>query len=503
MTQKDKIIDTICSRTTSFIINTPKNERKKYGQFFTSKETAQYMASLFDIEENKNEFKILDAGAGSGILSAAILDRLCPIEHITKLYLTCYENDENILPLLKSNLEFIKSQMPERLEYEIIEDNYILSQNFEHNEANNSKSRYDIIIGNPPYLKIAKEAPEALAMPSVCYGAPNLYFLFMAMGIYNLRSECEMVYIIPRSWTSGAYFKKFRNYLFANCILLQIHLFESRNKVFDKESVLQETIIVKIKKTKNIVEKVIITSSTSNEFSSITRLEVPYNIVVKPSNGYVYLATNKDEIKSLSIINSLPETLPSLGLKMKTGIIVDFRTKEVLRDKEEEFTYPLFYSQHIQDGRVIFPIGKNNEYIKTKRESYLQENRNYLFVKRFTSKEESRRLQCGIYISNKYSKYQYISTQNKINFIESTQSLLSEESVYGLFVLFNSSIYDMYYRILNGSTQVNSTEVNVIPIPTMNIIESMGKELILSNNLSESNCNDILNKYINGQNRNN
>ena len=68
--------------------------------------------------------------------------------------------------------------------------------------------------------------------------------------------------------------------------------------------------------------------------------------------------------------------------------------------------------------------------------------------------------------------------------------------------LFNSSIYDMYYRILNGSTQVNSTEVNVIPIPTMNVIETMGKELKLSNDLSESNCNNILNKYINGQTEN-
>ena len=97
-------------------------------------------------------------------------------------------------------------------------------------------------------------------------------------------------------------------------------------------------------------------------------------------------------------------------------------------------------------------------------------------MKRFTSKEENRRLQCGIYLSNEYSEYEYISTQNKINFIEGVQ-LLSEEAIYGLFVLFNSSIYDMYYRILNGSTQVNSTEVNVIPIPTMNVIETMGKEL--------------------------
>ena len=51
--------------------------------------------------------------------------------------------------------------------------------------------------------------------------------------------KCE----IPRSWTSGAYFKRFRKYFLTEGKLEHIHLFVSRNKVFDKESVLQETII--------------------------------------------------------------------------------------------------------------------------------------------------------------------------------------------------------------------------------------------------------------------
>lgn len=54
----------------------PKAMRKKYGQFFTSKETAMFMAELFDISQNKSELKILDPGAGSGILSVALIERL-------------------------------------------------------------------------------------------------------------------------------------------------------------------------------------------------------------------------------------------------------------------------------------------------------------------------------------------------------------------------------------------------------------------------------------------
>ena len=80
--------------------------------------------------------------------------------------------------------------------------------------ASPDADKFDMVIGNPPYMKIAKDAPEATAMPDVCYGAPNLYFLFTAMSMFNLKEDGEMVYIIPRSWTSGAYFKQFRKRFF-------------------------------------------------------------------------------------------------------------------------------------------------------------------------------------------------------------------------------------------------------------------------------------------------
>ena len=41
------MIDYIVDQTTKYIEQMPKSQRKKYGQFFTSKETAIFMASLF------------------------------------------------------------------------------------------------------------------------------------------------------------------------------------------------------------------------------------------------------------------------------------------------------------------------------------------------------------------------------------------------------------------------------------------------------------------------
>lgn len=475
----------IYNRTESFIAKMPKKQRKEYGQFFTAPSTADFMASLMNIDLSKPKLSILDAGAGSGVLSAAIMSYLRNQKYTGELELVCYETDVNVLPLLEGNLELIKEVC--HINYSIKTDNYILSQAFGSAE---STALYDLIIGNPPYKKMNKNAEECIAISDVCYGAPNLYFLFWAMSIHNLKPECEMVYIIPRSWTSGAYFAKFREYLFSQCVITHIHLFSSRNKVFDGEDVLQETIIVKVKKTSEIPTIVSITSSSTSDFSDVSEFNAPYNVVVS-NNQYVFLVTDRREVAILNRLSHLNDTLSSIKLPMKTGIIVDFRTRDVLRDEPSGATFPLFYSQHIKNGRVEWPIGKEAEYICTDRDGFLQENTNYLLVKRFTAKEEKRRLQCGVYLQSYHPEYAYISTQNKVNFIKCE----TPELAYGLYVLMNSTIYDVYYRILNGSTQVNSTEINNMPVPNAATIKAMGRQL-MGQDLTESNCNTIIEQWI-------
>ena len=492
------MIDHVFQMTNEYIAHMPKSMRKKYGQFFTSKETAAFMADLFEITK-KTEISVLDPGSGSGILSVALIERLQTNEIINTINLVCYENDPNILELLRENLEWVKQQSCKEVNYTIVTENYILSQMAEYNGmlfANPDPVKYDVVIGNPPYMKISKDAPEVSVMQDVCYGAPNLYFLFAAMSLFNLKDQGEMVYIIPRSWTSGAYFKQFRQKFLTEGALEHIHLFVSRDKVFEKESVLQETIIIKVKKTKKKPENITITTTQSNaDFSEKTTFLAPYSTVISGDDLYVYLVTSPEEVDTLAKVNQWKNTLPSIGLRMKTGLTVDFRNREALRDADEEKAVPLFFSQHIQNGKVVFPAGREHEYIVTDQKGLLQNNTNYLFVKRFTAKEEHRRLQCGVYIAKKYPRYQMISTQNKINFICGMREL-SDCIVYGLYVLFNSTLYDSYYRILNGSTQVNSTEINAMPVPPINIIETMGKALIQTRDMSEASCDKILRSYV-------
>jgi adenine-specific DNA-methyltransferase len=73
---------------------------------------------------------------------------------------------------------------------------------------------------------------------------------------------------------------------------------------------------------------------------------------------------------------------------------------------------------------------------------------------------------------------------------------MSEELVYGLYAVLNSTLYDVYYRVLNGSTQVNATEMNTIPVPERVKIEIMGRRVIDEGDYSTDSCDRIMEEVI-------
>ena len=492
------IVHNVIAKTKAFLESMPKAVRKKKGQFFTSRETAVYMAEMFDLSILPKHVRILDPGTGSGILSAAIVERLNDAGLVSSIHLTCFETDPEIQPLLRQNLALMQELSAIPLEYELVTDNYILSQ--QHDFAKDlyavpNPPKFDLIISNPPYLRVLSDDPVAKAMPSVVHGAPNLYFLFAAMSLFNLKDGAEMVYIIPRSWASGLYFLHFRKYLLTSGKLMRIHLFTSRDKVFKEENVLQETMIIKIKRTEVKPDSVLVTSSQSNnDFNNVCSLVLPYSSIVDEQHLYVYLPTNNAENEVIHKIHSYQHTLPDEGLRMRTGIVVDFRQQEELRQNPGEHTVPLFYSQHIRDGRVHHkPSGKNYDWIVDKKPGLIQKNKNYVFCKRFTSKEEQRRLQCGIYLAEDFPEYEYIGTQNKINYVDLVDgSDMDLPTAYGVYALLNSTLFDTYYRVLNGSTQVNSTEINSIPVPPVAKIRQIGERIIASGDLTTHACDNVV-----------
>lgn len=84
--------------TRAYVNSRPKSERKAYGQFFTMGTGAMFMSKLFNVNLEKECLNILDAGAGTGILTSAMVDQLLALGFKGKICVTCYENDSNVLP---------------------------------------------------------------------------------------------------------------------------------------------------------------------------------------------------------------------------------------------------------------------------------------------------------------------------------------------------------------------------------------------------------------------
>jgi len=501
---EDDVLKETCISTIEYIGSKNKTERKKIGQFFTSEPAAEFMGGMINI---RNEtVKIADPGAGTGILASAVLEHLLKSKRIKTIVLDLFENDENILPILEQNTDSWKRIAENRgitLVTALIKENFI-----KHNQLNwhNGfyQGEYDFIISNPPYKKISKTDIEAKIMDDVVYGQPNLYFMFMAMSCKLLKENGEMVFIVPRSWTSGLYFKAFRDYLLTNMRIERIHQFISRKRVFDNEDVLQETIIVKARKTQAEQNEIIISSSESiDDFTKPSMLNVPYRLCIKEdSNRFVYLPVSEEEIEILSSMESLDDTLVSLGFRMKTGPTVDFRALDAIHDDPGESSLPLLWAQNISEGKIQFPVnGLAGQYITSKRKSLLIETDNYLIVKRFSAKEEKRRLQPAIMLSDFIPDYDMFSAENHLNYITNSHGGLNKDEVYGLFVIFNSTLWDRYYRILNGSTQVNASECNSFPMPDLRTVRRLGERLRNEGYHTTEICDAIIREEISDHRR--
>ena len=139
-----KLLEDIIRNTERFVASIPKEDRKRYGQFFTAEKTAVYMSCMFDFDIDKPELKILDAGAGTGLLSAAVIERLVKLGYKGHLHLVCYETDTNVLPVLIKNLEQMKKEAD--FSFLVISDNYInIEKELFYNNYSKSSISYLIV----------------------------------------------------------------------------------------------------------------------------------------------------------------------------------------------------------------------------------------------------------------------------------------------------------------------------------------------------------------------
>ena len=451
----------IYDETTKYMENEKKDVRKKKGQFFTPKSIAAYMGEWVI---TKDHLDILDAGAGSGILTAGIIEHFFAIGVCKSICVTFVENDATIIPLLKSNADYIQNICESHaisFQYTVWADSFFTMD---------SSKKFDIIISNPPYKKIAKNSEEANLMKDYVYGQPNLYGLFMAKGLELVKENGQYIYITPRSWVSGLYYTKVRKAILKTDIE-KIHIFSDRDTVFSGEQVLQETMIIFGKKKKEQIEKIEINVSSDSSMQLEKTLSVPADLIKSVGEeSYLLIPTNEDDVRIIRDMRSITDTFDSLGYQFKTGPVVEFRAKEMISEEPKDGYIPMFRPSNVNGGRLKFPVYSGKaQYISRKATKLLVRSANSVFVKRLTAKEEKRRLQSCCYISK--NNKEYISIENHINYlVKKDGSLLSKKEAENIHKILSSDEYDVYFRLINGSTQVNARELNFFPLRKEEIV---------------------------------
>ncbi|MFR5266242.1 Eco57I restriction-modification methylase domain-containing protein [Clostridium sp.] len=469
-----------------------KDNKVKYAQYYTKKSIALYMASMFK-KINKKSIRILDPGCGLGILTVAFLYRLIKTEDrkVSKVIITMYEIDENIIPRLKANMKNVSNICKKcglDIEYYIINDNIV--KDFCINEELSNIYKFDYVIMNPPYMKLDDNSDDDIMLENRGINVTNYYAAFVSIAIRLLKEKGELVAITPRSFCNGAYFLDFRKDLLKKMSFDKIHLFESRKDLFKEDEVLQENIIFHCikKKTKNN-DKISIFYSHSDLENGISVEQKRFEDVVFQNdfNYLIRIIRGIDEEKISKKINSLECRLEDLGIEVSTGPVVDFREPREIQSKERIYDgIPFIFSEHISIRGINWPKLKVKKYnyisLNENNKSKMRKNGNYVLVKRMTSKEELRRIVSAICEGNNYN-YEYFAFDNKVNYFHISKKGLPIEIAKGLSIYLNSTIVDRYFRTFSGSTQVNVTDLRSLNYPNLKQLTELGKryDIIIGN----------------------
>lgn len=432
---------------------------------------------------------LLDAGAGAGVLTAAFIEDIGRWKNKpTSVSVTAYEIDPLLTEYLTETLALCRVECEKagiKFHGEIVCEDFIESVVSQLNATlfTPTASKFNCTILNPPYRKINSDSRTRQLLRTVDIETSNLYTAFVALASRLLDSDGELVAITPRSFCNGPYFRPFRKTFTKMMGITRIHVFESRQTAFQDDDVLQENIILHaVKELTTDQRRVEISSSTGPTDELMSVREIDYSQLIKPGDpdAFIHIVPDELEHEIAERMKRLNASLPDLGISVSTGRVVDFRAESFLRFEAGRNTVPLIYPGHFGDGYVNWPKknGKKPNAILNLPESedLLVPSGVYVLIKRFSSKEERKRIVAAIYDGPRFTS-DSVGFENHLNYFHQNGKGLPLALAKGLTAFLNSNLVDSYFRQFNGHTQVNATDLRSLKYPSRSELEAFGSAI--------------------------
>jgi adenine-specific DNA-methyltransferase len=469
--------------------------RREAGQFFTPPIVARYMANAAGALHN--QARVLDPGAGVGILSCAICESAL-LQQLSSLTIVAYESDPVLHTLCNFTLNYARDFLQEhgvKLFIELYRHDFIEAMAEQMTQASLLSSSlrpehpFDLAILNPPYFKVNQKDTRARLVKNIAEGRTNMYTMFMSLAASSLRAGGRYVSITPRSFSSGAYFSHFRRQFFNAITPELIHLFDSRRAAFEDAQVLQENIILAgAKKGVASVDPPSVAISRSRGLDDLAHpliQQVPLRFIIddKQKDPVLHLPVSDIDTHLLQAFRCWNATLATYGLEISTGPVVPFRSSDMLAsvDKVKQGeAVPLLWLQHVHSMNVEWPLEGFNKpqgvLLCQASQKLFVKNATQVILRRFSAKEEPRRITAAVLPDGAFGTDQ-IALENHLNYLYRPCGTLTYEEAVGIAVFLNSTLVDRYFRITNGNTQVNATELRKLPLPPWERLTRIGERV--------------------------
>lgn len=461
------------------------------GQFMTPTTIARFMASLFPPSDLPT-CALLDAGAGVGALTCAFLDRWAASDGFSfrSAQLDAYEIDPTLGGHLEQTLANYASSLP--IGYRVIPNDFIEAAVMQ----SMAPRRYTHAILNPPYKKINSDSRHRLLLRQIGIETVNLYSAFVALALSLMKPGGQLVAIIPRSFCNGPYYRPFREFLLHRAALRHVHLFASRTEAFKDDDVLQENVVIRLE-CGGAQGNVMVSNSTDDSFSDLVTHEQPFDRIVLPGDPerFIHVPTSLG-YNTIELSKGVLSTPADLGIGISTGPVVDFRLLKYIQEQPDQNTVPLLYPGHFSGQMIQWPkmgIKRGNAILlNNDTRKWLYPNGFYTVVRRFSSKEEARRIVASVVRPDKFPGAKMLGFENHLNVFHEDKHGLPEAIAYGLAMFLNSTAVDENFRRFNGHTQVNATDLRLMKYPDRSILAELGMRAKDQYALTQSAMDEII-----------
>ena len=463
--------------------------RADLGQFFTPAGVAHFMAAMLRVPRPPKQLRLLDAGAGSGILTAAAVAELCARPTQARpdaVHATVWEIDERLFPDLTRTFDHCRRVCDGagvRFTGTLSHENFIhAAADRIHNgwlfSSQEATRRFHVAILNPPYRKLRSESAERKVLSSVGIETSNLYSAFVWLALKLLEDGGELVAITPRSFMNGSYFRPFREALAKLLAFRRVHVYDARDTAFADDAVLQENVVFHGIRGGESGEVTITTSYGPADVGFAERT-IDATELILPNDPALVLHVVPDGIDAriAKQMRILPDTLASLKVSVSTGRVVGFRTQDRLQVEAGTGDAPLIMPRHLAQGYVAWPdmagSKPNALAVSEPDDDLLLPAGWYVLVHRFSAKEEKRRVVAALYDPARVDA-DWVAFDNKLNVLHGGNAGLTEDLAKGLVVFLNSTAIDAYFRQFSGHTQVNAADLRSLPFPAAADLERLG-----------------------------